>query len=195
MGRTIGRLALVCLLAGSLTGTAPAAAAQPAAAAVAHPGRPDVPAPVWVPVHAVVGSALPAPTTRAVPPPAPVWPGAGAAVADRTATSASWDRSGAARAGKLPVWVGPSSPAQVGVKVADQAAAAAAGVKGVLLQVWRADGAGAAGSASVSVDYSGFRTAYSADWATRLRMVQLPACALTTPPRCTKPACMRFGVC
>src|SRR5262249_24651427 len=53
-------------------------------------------------------------------------------------------------------------------------------------QVWRADGGSAAASASVTVDYSSFRTAYGADWASRLRMVQLPPCALTTPqlPEC-----------
>src|SRR5205814_2339422 len=33
----------------------------------------------------------------------------------------------------------------------------------------------------VSVDYTGFRQAYGADWATRLRLVQLPECALSTP--------------
>ncbi|MEV7641758.1 polymorphic toxin-type HINT domain-containing protein [Streptomyces rubiginosohelvolus] len=33
----------------------------------------------------------------------------------------------------------------------------------------------------VTVDYSAFRGAYGGDWAARLRMVEMPACALTTP--------------
>ncbi|MET8291571.1 RHS repeat-associated core domain-containing protein [Streptomyces sp. NPDC005132] len=37
------------------------------------------------------------------------------------------------------------------------------------------------GTAQVSVDYSAFASAYGGDWAGRLGLVQLPACALTTP--------------
>jgi hypothetical protein len=40
-----------------------------------------------------------------------------------------------------------------------------------------------AATAAVSVDYSGFRWAYGGDWASRLRLWQLPECALTTPEK------------
>ncbi len=39
----------------------------------------------------------------------------------------------------------------------------------------------APGRLNVSVDYSGFGAAYGGEWASRLRLVQLPGCALTTP--------------
>src|SRR5262245_20763101 len=128
------KVALVGLLAGSLLTTSSAATASPPPVVVSHPGRPAVPDPVSVPVHPVVGTDVPVPATRTVPPPAPVWPGAGGAVADRTVPGVQADAHGWVRAGKLPVWVSPTSPAQVGVQVSSQASASAAGVKGMLLQ-------------------------------------------------------------
>ncbi|MFD1661615.1 RHS repeat-associated core domain-containing protein [Streptomyces caeni] len=91
--------------------------------------------------------------------------------------------------GGLPVTV---SPAPVGavkgqvaaggtarVTVLDQKAARRAGVTGVLLTA-RAD---AAGTAEVRVGYSGFASAVGGGWSQRLRLVQLPACVLTTPQK------------
>ncbi|MEV8588703.1 polymorphic toxin-type HINT domain-containing protein [Streptomyces sp. NPDC051180] len=69
------------------------------------------------------------------------------------------------------------------VAVASRDAAAKAGVEGIILSVGRADGAAVGGRARVSVDYSAFKDAYGGDWAARLRLVQLPACALTTPDK------------
>ncbi|MGW0390191.1 RHS repeat-associated core domain-containing protein [Streptomyces sp. NPDC003042] len=95
------------------------------------------------------------------------------------------------RAGKLPVSVAPvagedGAPAKVKVSVAGHDAARKAGVDGVLLSVGRTDGSAEAGPASVRVDYASFRGAYGGDWASRLRLVELPACALTSPE---KPQC------
>ena len=111
-----------------------------------------------------------------------VWPEAGeASVALDAATQAR-------RAGDLPVSVAPvageraaASPAKVGVEVHSQAASAKAGVFGVVFGVARADGVAAAAKSAVTVDYGRFATAGGGDWASRLRLVQLPACALTTP--------------
>ncbi|MET7622337.1 RHS repeat-associated core domain-containing protein [Streptomyces sp. NPDC005408] len=72
---------------------------------------------------------------------------------------------------------------KVKVSVADRDAARKAGVEGLLLSVGRADAVAKAGSARVEVDYSSFRGAYGGDWASRLRLVQLPGCALTTPAK------------
>ncbi|MEU1439352.1 polymorphic toxin type 24 domain-containing protein [Streptomyces sp. NPDC005786] len=69
------------------------------------------------------------------------------------------------------------------VSVESRAAAEKAGVDGLLLTVARADGVSAVGRARVSVDYSAFKNAYGGDWAARLRLVQLPPCALTTPEK------------
>ncbi|MFJ6348762.1 polymorphic toxin-type HINT domain-containing protein [Streptomyces sp. NPDC092046] len=69
------------------------------------------------------------------------------------------------------------------VSVESRAKARKAGVEGLLLSVGRADGVAAGGRARVSVDYSAFKDAYGGDWGARLRLVQLPACALTTPDK------------
>ncbi|WP_251059051.1 MULTISPECIES: RHS repeat-associated core domain-containing protein [unclassified Streptomyces] len=76
--------------------------------------------------------------------------------------------------------------AKVKVTVADRAATRKAGVDGVLLRVDRDSASAAPGGLKVAIDYSKFRGAYGGDWAARLRFVELPACALTTPQ---KPEC------
>ncbi|KAA9381611.1 hypothetical protein F5972_01920 [Microbispora cellulosiformans] len=99
---------------------------------------------------------------------------------------------GRARAGDLPVSVGvPADQAggtgtgTLAVQMLDRKAAAGLGVDGVVVRVARTDQQ-AAGRADLEVDYSSFADAYGGDWAARLRLVQLPACALTTPGA---PAC------
>lgn len=112
------------------------------------------------------------------------------------------------RAGTLPVWIGPaatrpahqgsertpshhasnakssktaSTPLQVRVGVASRSSTTAAGVSGIVVTLRHADGSTRTGRVRVSVGYASFRNAYGADWASRLRLVTLPACALTTP--------------
>jgi RHS repeat-associated protein len=90
-----------------------------------------------------------------------------AAAPDAPRAAASWPGGGETRlAGR--------------VSVVDQALSRRAGVTGVVMSV--------AGGPSVSVDYSAFRYAAGADFGSRLRLVQLPACALTTPE---VPACQQ----
>ncbi|MFI7578687.1 ricin-type beta-trefoil lectin domain protein [Micromonospora sp. NPDC049497] len=109
----------------------------------------------------------------------------------------------AARVGDLPVAlspVGPATaqeeqrairqreraPASVRVRVLDQKATKAVGVAGALLALSRADGVDAPGRFRLRVDYRDFANAYGGDFAGRLRLVAMPACALTTPsdPTC-----------
>jgi len=169
-----------------------------AAAPAAQPGNP-VPVhvvhvrPARVPVMAAWHRPLtswPAVATATVAVPAP---GAGL-VPGRAAAGPS---SGSARAGALTVWVGPpdsagaaaatagaGGPAAVSrarVSMASQATVRALGVRGVVLSVARADGSAAAGRVHVSVSYAGFAQAYGGDYGSRLRLVELPTCALTTP--------------
>ncbi|WP_148086541.1 RHS repeat-associated core domain-containing protein [Micromonospora sp. HM5-17] len=96
------------------------------------------------------------------------------------------------QAGDLPVRVGAATgtgaPDRLRIEVLDQAAAERAGVRGLLVTVTPTVGRASAGGASggrvpVEVDYSGFRSAYGGDWAARLRLVALPACAASTPER------------
>ncbi|MFF0205897.1 polymorphic toxin-type HINT domain-containing protein [Streptomyces sp. NPDC005017] len=78
------------------------------------------------------------------------------------------------------------APSRAKVTVADRRLAGKLGIEGLVLSVQRADGRTAPSSLSLSVDYSGFANAYGGAWASRLRAVELPACALTTPgkPQC-----------
>lgn len=105
----------------------------------------------------------------------------------------------AVRVGTAPVWLSASVPgsssrapnvgaAQAGpeyrtvhVQVFDHQSTAQAGVSGLLLALSRTDDGIGSASDQVSVDYTGFRTAYGADWASRLRLVELTGCAATTP--------------
>ncbi|MEW2415588.1 polymorphic toxin-type HINT domain-containing protein [Streptomyces sp. NPDC046866] len=125
-------------------------------------------------------------------------------------TKASWPSAGSAevslatggQAGRLPVVLSPAAaglsksvllksspavgitdPGRVKVAVADHGAARKAGIDGVLLSLARTDGAARTVPAEVEVDYSSFRQAYGGDYAARLHLVELPACALTTPER------------
>ncbi|MYS41282.1 RHS repeat-associated core domain-containing protein [Streptomyces sp. SID5998] len=78
----------------------------------------------------------------------------------------------------------PAAEGTARVAVLDQKAARAAGITGALFTA-QADNAG---TAKVSIDYSGFASAVGGGWSQRLQLVQLPACALTTPgqPQCRK---------
>ncbi|MDP4509370.1 RHS repeat-associated core domain-containing protein [Nonomuraea turcica] len=107
------------------------------------------------------------------------WPPAATTVADLALPD---------RAPGTPVWVGRPNAAlasgaatgKVGLRVHDRATTGKAGVTGLLFTVARTE-KGAAGPVSVGVDYSGFGSAYGGDWASRLRLVELPPCALTAP--------------
>lgn len=73
------------------------------------------------------------------------------------------------------------APQDVDVKVLDHAQLAKAAGIGVGVQVTRRDGTGVSGPVRLSIDYSDFKYAYGGNFASRLRLVALPACALTTP--------------
>jgi RHS repeat-associated protein len=74
------------------------------------------------------------------------------------------------------------------VRVVAHRAATALGITGTVFTLARADGTAAPGRVHVSFDFSGFRYAYGGSYASRLRLVELPACALTSPK---VPACRR----
>ncbi|MEU3955384.1 polymorphic toxin-type HINT domain-containing protein [Streptomyces achromogenes] len=121
---------------------------------------------------------------------APKWPTSGSVTLDVPTA-----KSEPGKAGKLPVALGapvkPKSVAgrksaapaaeQAKVTVLDRERAQQLGLDGVLLTVQRTDGKTDPASLSLTVDYSRFAGAYGGNWSGRLRAVQLPACALTTP--------------
>ncbi|MEU1425349.1 hypothetical protein, partial [Kitasatospora sp. NPDC005751] len=109
--------------------------------------------------------------------------------------------AGKAKAGSLPVSVSPAAPVALGarakslapsvaplsavssvrVDLADRGRAKRAGVDGLLVGLDRADARAESGSVAVSLDYGGIEQAYGGGWASRLQLVAMPACALTTP--------------
>lgn len=122
----------------------------------------------------------------------------GSAPVKGSAPQASWPSAGTAalKVGSaatsisgLPVTVtaaagsGPSAGAgQLTTTVASHAAAVGAGVQGVLLDLSPADGTlSAGGKVRVQLSYAGFAGEYGGGWSSRLRLVELPECALTTP--------------
>jgi RHS repeat-associated protein len=171
------------------------------------PARPlPVPAQKAVPVHVLAPHKVKVPATHPWHRPAVRWPAAGAGTADlsaRAAGSAAASGRGrptnaamaapsarSARAGSLPVWIGPAvanqadrsgatlaAPGRVRVAMASREAARALGVSGVVFTLSGAS----AGAVHVSLDYSSFADADGGDYAARLRLVELPGCALTTP--------------
>ncbi|MGW7169382.1 polymorphic toxin-type HINT domain-containing protein [Streptomyces sp. NPDC054884] len=116
---------------------------------------------------------------------AAAWPGEGEATLGLTAGKASDAKSAGVPVTIAPLTAGKGAAGgKTRLTMLDQKAAREAGITGVLLT---AD-ADSAGDAKVSVDYSGFASAVGGGWSQRLRVVQLPACALTTPekPECRK---------
>ncbi|GAA2415452.1 hypothetical protein GCM10010255_62030 [Streptomyces coeruleofuscus] len=88
--------------------------------------------------------------------------------------------------GDIPVTIKPAqgsaakaATGEARVTVLNQKAARKTGITGVLLTA-EAD---KAGTAELSVDYHSFASAVGGDWSQRLHLVQLPACALTTPQK------------
>jgi len=81
------------------------------------------------------------------------------------------------------------------VQVLAHRAAVALGIRGTVFTVARADGVPAAGRVHVSFDYAAFRDAYGGGYASRLHLVELPSCALTTPrvASCRRPASLPSG--
>lgn len=111
------------------------------------------------------------------------------------------DRSGTAAATGVPVRVGRGTSTEKGkdrgsaqdsaagierltVRMHGRKDAKTLGMHGVVFELSDPDGRG--GPVEVELDYSSFATAYGASWASRLHLVELPACALSTPekPKC-----------
>ncbi|WP_052398283.1 RHS repeat domain-containing protein [Streptomyces sp. NRRL F-5123] len=126
-------------------------------------------------------------TTRPYRATATAWPSADSAQA--TLTAPTTGTQGKTQAGATPLWVkgiAPkkgtySGPTDVAVHVQPHTAAAKLGIAGVVFTVGSTDGR--KGDVEVGLDYSKFAQAYGGNYASRLHLVQLPACALSTPDK------------
>ncbi|WP_440099377.1 polymorphic toxin-type HINT domain-containing protein [Streptosporangium sp. H16] len=108
----------------------------------------------------------------------PVWPKAGSAEVDLAPVGR------VSKAGALPVKVGKakgSELATVRVETLPMEKARELGGVGVAVRLTRADGGAATGKVRAEFSYAGFRDAYGGDFASRLQLLRLPACALQTP--------------
>ncbi|MET9888119.1 RHS repeat-associated core domain-containing protein [Streptomyces sp. NPDC006430] len=200
--RSIGRGLAVGLTAAVIVGILPASSfADHGKGGLSLPGLKQ---PKAVPVKPVAPGGAKRKDDAAAHPwkgaPKVTWPTAGGAEVDLAATTAAAQPR---RAGSLPVTIASTGPApksafasasasassasvppKVQVSVADRAKTRRAGVDGVLLSVSRSDGVAAPVSGvRVALDYSAFQGAYGGDWASRLHLVELPACALITPEK------------
>ncbi|HEU5474693.1 MAG TPA: RHS repeat-associated core domain-containing protein [Actinophytocola sp.] len=98
----------------------------------------------------------------------------------RVANSPLWAEPVTGTAGKTAA----SGPISVRAGVVDQRIATRAGITGVILTA--TPGAGSPTGVRVGLDYSGLAGAYGGGFGSRLRLVKLPDCVLTTPE---VPAC------
>jgi RHS repeat-associated protein len=136
------------------------------------------------------------------------WPKAGTALI-RIPDSASRGAAGSAEAGGLPITLTPAKKGTargtVRARLLDRKAAERAGARGPLFSLTpegeaeksrtgtlkTAAPADEAGAVAVTVDYADFADAFGGGYASRMQLVELPACALTTPDkdacRTTKP--------
>nr|WP_261365444.1 RHS repeat-associated core domain-containing protein [Streptomyces sp. 604F] len=114
------------------------------------------------------------------------WPTPGSTIATVADTQS---KASAKRAGSLPFRAsaakGKAAADQVQVQVLGQEAARTAGVDGVLLAVRALGSASGPDTAplDIELDYAGFAGMYGGDWASRLTVREVPACALTSSGR------------
>jgi RHS repeat-associated protein len=197
----------------ALGSTAGRPAAAPSAAAAGGWGlRPPAPRQRPVRVFAVRPVKAHIPVMHPWRPPAATWPTAGSATAAvpagvlagagraRRAVMPAGPAPGSVRAGGLPLEIGllpaaggpaagtarPGGGARLAVvraSVLPRRLAVTAGVAGMVFTLAAGNRAAAGRRVHVSVDYSSFAYADGGDFASRLRLVELPSCVLTDPGR------------
>ncbi|MYS20299.1 intein C-terminal splicing region/RHS repeat-associated core domain-containing protein [Streptomyces sp. DvalAA-14] len=113
----------------------------------------------------------------------PVWIGTATAARPAAGHGTSAAKSAGTAAVAKTATPAVPTPSGVGVQVLPRARAQAAGISGVLLSLTREDTGSAEAGVGLTLDYSRFAPAFGGDWASRLHLVSLPACALTTPER------------
>jgi len=186
--RWVARVAVIA--AGSLGVTAGAGFPNTAQALPQYASAPAVPQTPSVSGVFALGSHFVKPKDQTTTPyraSATAWPKDATASIALNAPRAGAKLGAKGTAAAVPVWAQAAGdgkdaytgPGAVAVHVLGQDKAAAAGINGVLLTV-TPTGTGR-GRATVGVDYAAFAQAYGGNYASRLTLVQYPACILTTP--------------
>jgi RHS repeat-associated protein len=135
----------------------------------------------YVPTRA---APLPAPASHR--PAAPVWPAAASGLVALDKPGSRVRVPGQPLSVSAPATDPGNAPRSLRAATLSHAQAQAAGVDGVLLSLSRGDGRTGTGRVAVRVSYGPYAEAFGGGYAARLRLVALPACALTTP---SVPAC------
>ncbi|MCQ9178677.1 hypothetical protein KMT30_06460 [Streptomyces sp. IBSBF 2953] len=128
-------------------------------------------------------------TKRAFHPAKTRWPAASTGAASLAPPEGGAKQGKKASAAGTPVWARAVAPAKgsyqgpdgVSIRVLPRQDADKLGVAGLVLTAQPA--AGGRGNVQLGLDYSTFAQAYGGNYADRLHLVKLPACALTTPQR------------
>ncbi|MEU2737379.1 RHS repeat-associated core domain-containing protein [Streptomyces sp. NPDC007095] len=186
------RTALTVLLAAVLSLPAPL---TPLAAAAELPGRPDVPATKSARVLEVTSPQAKAARAKvarekkanqrlvdsARKERQAAWPGTSVRTEDltRTPRGEALVRVKALKHSSTSRQARALASGKAKITVLDQKATRRAGVTGVIFTV----AAESPGAAQVTVDYSSFASAIGGNWSSRLGLVTLPPCALTTPQK------------
>ncbi|MEU0254731.1 polymorphic toxin-type HINT domain-containing protein [Streptomyces sp. NPDC006184] len=178
-----------------MVGTLLQGVTQSALAADNGKGRPVLPSSER-PVATTTGKVKPRPLMKGPRTPQTVphatWPKAAATVLRLPAASTK-NPTASVRAHGLPLTLDPQGTARkkpfrgdVEARLLSHKAAQKAGVDGLLFTLKppkTETKAGQAGRVQAQLDYSGFADAYGGGYASRLTIVELPACALTTPDK------------
>jgi RHS repeat-associated protein len=109
----------------------------------------------------------------------PTWPAAGRSVIDVPAKTSAAVAVKATRTSMVSISAADRRAKRIAVEVLDRAATAKA--RRDLVMRLQPDTSSSTGKVNIKIDYRGFAEAYGADWSDRLRLVTLPACALSTP--------------
>jgi hypothetical protein len=123
-------------------------------------------------------------TTSTAPP--PTVPSSSSSTSSTSTTSTSTTVPPTSTSTSTSVPAAPAGPARVSVEVLDQSTVERLGGEVLAFRVQRADGVATELPVGLRVSYGPFRFAYGAGWDTRVRLVALPACVLTSPEM---PAC------
>ncbi|MFK4085752.1 polymorphic toxin-type HINT domain-containing protein [Kribbella sp. NPDC020789] len=197
LGGLVTLVAASAILAGSLVSQgSTAATAAPASKMPPLPARHDAKVGTADPAAAKKSEAERAAAMRPAAPPRPAtWPVPGDRIVQLTGAPAAAKSAPAAADDAIRLVPRPGVSAKTGapaasaarLRVLDPAQARSADVSGFLMTISRADGGAGDAPADLTIDYSGFAEASGGNWASRLELVALPKCSLTTPK---KPGCL-----
>ena len=201
LSRPVARSLALALAAGMVVAVPPAAQA----AGRDRPGVQDLGGEAVIGRGTPVRGRIPNPAQAAAASVATVaWPAPGVSAVDVGAGALRAAHGAPSSAGGMPVAaapvtppVGPAAagaaeapglrtgpaPSKLHLQTYPRSVSTKAGVDGPIVRVQRADTTPSAAAVKLTLGYAGFANAFGGDFGSRLRLVRLPDCALTTPAK------------